>query len=420
MQTLPDYHLDALFRAAMEDEAEALASTAASESQMLERVGQLLARRRKRRQLVTLLLAAALTTLTAAAIALGGSRLTPPVTPERSPEASATPEGSLPALGLPGSRAAGSGEYGWTAHWDPSPGCTASRGASCLESSDRPSSSSRSQMTASLRTDAEPVPVTVAGLDGLYVEPYEDPGCHCSCIVTERETTTGAYALAIGDRTLCVYLTWDPDSDARRVAGGPPGAWSPSVLSPWPGRNPDQLHPCRGDGIQGEPGRPQQGGSVRRESGGFRRLAAMSAVRGIGAMMSVRGSERPGLVGRRRMTSAGFTRQSRLSCAMSVLLVGVAACSAASDPSGTIESPQHPSASSTDAARHEPRHGSSARRGHVSVLHGGGAGRMVHERWLIRDQGWRGSHRPQRLGRGPGANRSVPLEVLDDHAGADR
>ena len=67
-------------------------------------------------------------------------------------------------------------------------------------------------------------------------------------------------------------------------------------------------------------------------------------------MMSVRGSERPGLVRRRRMTSAGFTRQSRLSCAMSVLLVGVAACSAESDPPGTIESPQHPTASSTDAA----------------------------------------------------------------------
>jgi hypothetical protein len=95
MQTLPDYHLDALFRSAMGDEAEALASTAARESQMLERVGRVLTRRRKRRQLATLLLAAALTTLTAAAIALGGSRLTPPVTPEPSPEASATPEPSI-------------------------------------------------------------------------------------------------------------------------------------------------------------------------------------------------------------------------------------------------------------------------------------------------------------------------------------
>ena len=97
MQTLPDYHLDALFRAALEDEADALASTAAGESRMLERVGQLLARRRKRRQFVTLLLAAALTTLTAAAIALGGALTTPPVTPERSPAASASPDATSPS-----------------------------------------------------------------------------------------------------------------------------------------------------------------------------------------------------------------------------------------------------------------------------------------------------------------------------------
>ena len=103
MQNLPDYHLDALFRAALEEEAEALASTASSESQMLERVGRALARRRTRRQLATLLLAAAVTTLTAAAIALGGSRPTPPINPERSPEASSTPEPSVaepaPSLG---------------------------------------------------------------------------------------------------------------------------------------------------------------------------------------------------------------------------------------------------------------------------------------------------------------------------------
>jgi hypothetical protein len=54
---------------------------------------------------------------------------------------------------------------------------------------------------------AEPVAVTVAGLDGLHLEPYErsmflypDPG---------ETTTTAAYALPIGDRTLCVYLSWN-------------------------------------------------------------------------------------------------------------------------------------------------------------------------------------------------------------------
>ena len=214
MQTLPDYHLDALFRAAMEDEAEALASTAASESQMLERVGQLLARRRKRRQLVTLLLAAALTTLTAAAIALGGNRLTPPVTPERSPEASATPEGSLPALGLPGSRAAGYGEYGWDG--------TLGASAGMHSVHELPASEFRqTQLVFSVAddcfpsTDAEPVPVTVAGLDGLYVEPYRDPGV--TFMHVSSAETTGAYALAIGDRTLCVYLTWDPDTTQEEL-----------------------------------------------------------------------------------------------------------------------------------------------------------------------------------------------------------
>jgi hypothetical protein len=68
----------------------------------------------------------------------------------------------------------------------------------------------------------EPVPMTVAGLDGWYVEPYDGPGV---LFMPEREEgqTTGAYALPIGDRTLCVYLTWDqsttPDelNAARRV-----------------------------------------------------------------------------------------------------------------------------------------------------------------------------------------------------------
>ena len=54
----------------------------------------------------------------------------------------------------------------------------------------------------------EPVSVTVAGLDGWYVEPFDGPGV---LFMPEREDsqTTGAYALPIGDRTLCVYLTRD-------------------------------------------------------------------------------------------------------------------------------------------------------------------------------------------------------------------
>jgi len=53
-----------------------------------------------------------------------------------------------------------------------------------------------------------PVAVTVAGLDGLYVEPYE--GSSVTFISPRGGETTGAHALPIGNRTLCVYLTWDP------------------------------------------------------------------------------------------------------------------------------------------------------------------------------------------------------------------
>jgi hypothetical protein len=214
MQTLPDYHLDPLFRAALEEEAEALASTAVSESQMLERVGRALARRRTRRQLATLLLAAALTTLAAAAFALGGNRPTPPVTPERSPEASATPEGSLPALRLPGtSRRAGgylAGEYGWTGALGSFNGMH-----SVIENPSSPWGFRQTQLTFAVEddcfaygTDSEPEPVTVAGLDGLYVEPYEDPAVQFAPN-PQGAATTGAYGLGIGDRTLCLYLTWD-------------------------------------------------------------------------------------------------------------------------------------------------------------------------------------------------------------------
>lgn len=58
----------------------------------------------------------------------------------------------------------------------------------------------------------EPVPTTVAGLDGLYVEPYgDDPRARFE---PGDPVTTGAYALAVGDRTLCVYLSWGPDASA--------------------------------------------------------------------------------------------------------------------------------------------------------------------------------------------------------------
>ena len=61
----------------------------------------------------------------------------------------------------------------------------------------------------------EPVPVTVAGLDGLYVEPYDDPSVQFG---NPRDSmTTGAYALPFGDRALCVYLSWDGMTTAEEL-----------------------------------------------------------------------------------------------------------------------------------------------------------------------------------------------------------
>lgn len=212
MQSIPDYKLDALFRAAMDAEAEVLASTAVSEGRMIERVGRALSRRRTRR-LATLLLAAAVTVMGAGAIALGGSTLPPPLMPERSRSASATPEVSLPALGLPGARAGEAGEYGWTGKFGSFTGMHAVVG-----DSGSPGGFRQTQLTFAVEDDCfaygselEPVAVTVAGLDGAYVEPYEDPGV-MFMPPPRGAATTGAYALAIGDRILCVYLTWDADT----------------------------------------------------------------------------------------------------------------------------------------------------------------------------------------------------------------
>jgi hypothetical protein len=62
----------------------------------------------------------------------------------------------------------------------------------------------------------EPVPVTIGGVNGMYVEPYGDP----SVQVTQPQgdgTTTAAYALPFEDQTLCVYLSWDADISAEEL-----------------------------------------------------------------------------------------------------------------------------------------------------------------------------------------------------------
>ena len=59
-------------------------------------------------------------------------------------------------------------------------------------------------------------PVRVAGLDGVAVEPYMPPVGFGNPV---DDAITRAYALAVGDRTLCVYLTWHAaTTDAERAA----------------------------------------------------------------------------------------------------------------------------------------------------------------------------------------------------------
>ncbi len=119
-----------------------------------------------------------------------------------------TPSASLlPDLDMPGARSSPPGEYGWD-------GGLGSR-AGMHKVVEMAGDHRQTQIVFAVENDCfasgegpEPVPTTVAGLDGWYVEPYDGPGV---LFMPERESgqTTGGYALSIGDRTLCVYLTWD-------------------------------------------------------------------------------------------------------------------------------------------------------------------------------------------------------------------
>jgi hypothetical protein len=56
----------------------------------------------------------------------------------------------------------------------------------------------------------DPAPVTIGTLVGLIVEPYHAPDPAIVHFGGIDSPTTAAYALAVGDRMLCVYLSWDP------------------------------------------------------------------------------------------------------------------------------------------------------------------------------------------------------------------
>jgi hypothetical protein len=142
---------------------------------------------------------------------------------------SAEPSSStLPLLFLPGTNLnEPAGEYGWT-------GALGSTGVMHRVISMGGNEYRATQLFFAVENDCfaageDPVPVTVAGLDGLYVGPYG------VSVLAEDETfplssrtfshprggeTQEAYALRVGDRTLCVYLTWDPGTTEEELAAG--------------------------------------------------------------------------------------------------------------------------------------------------------------------------------------------------------
>ncbi|HEX5913924.1 MAG TPA: hypothetical protein VFY54_12410 [Rubrobacter sp.] len=117
----------------------------------------------------------------------------------------------LPDLRLPGMNLdEPAGEYGWT-------GGTGARGWMHRVVENPPGQTRQTQLAFTVEDDcfarslgAEPTSVTVAELDGLYVEPYDGDSGYWSTSIPSGGETMAAYALPIGDRILCVYLRWDP------------------------------------------------------------------------------------------------------------------------------------------------------------------------------------------------------------------
>lgn len=143
--------------------------------------------------------------------------------PEPSASNEPVPSASmLPELGLPGTRPdEPAGEYGWTGalhssggmHW-------------VIENQSSPDAFRQTQLVVAVKnvcfptsltaTGAEPTAVTVAGVDGFYLEGHTtNPSLLFSS--PRGGSTTGAYALPIGDRTLCAYLTWDRATTADEL-----------------------------------------------------------------------------------------------------------------------------------------------------------------------------------------------------------
>jgi hypothetical protein len=125
------------------------------------------------------------------------------IAPTSSPE----PSAATPApLGLPGAGVSPAGEYGWTG----APGSQGWMHSVVSEGDGFRQTQIIFAMADGCFTSGdgpEPLEVTVAGVEGLYVEPYRD--LSLMFYLYNGGETIGGYALPIDGRILCVYLAWD-------------------------------------------------------------------------------------------------------------------------------------------------------------------------------------------------------------------
>ena len=121
------------------------------------------------------------------------------VTPSAAP--ATQPQPSLPDLRLPGTTTSPAGDYGWE------PGQRGPSGMHRVVDAREVTAIVFRVGTGCLQVSQAPqIPVRLGGLDGVVVEPYEPPVSFGGAAAGE---TTRAHALAVGDRVLCVYLTWN-------------------------------------------------------------------------------------------------------------------------------------------------------------------------------------------------------------------
>lgn len=123
---------------------------------------------------------------------------------------------ALPALRLPGTTASPAGEYGWEGGpgerpWGGGMHQVIEDGNDAREATAMLFAVGAGCLTANQEQLA---PVRVAGFGGVSVEPYEPPVAFGG---PDGNEITRAYALAVGGRTLCVYLTWHPATTADEL-----------------------------------------------------------------------------------------------------------------------------------------------------------------------------------------------------------